>query len=151
MNVPHFPQEQGNSCLAACVRMALAFYGAGHGEAELRRLFRTRGMGTSPARVMITLPQLGFQAIVFDGTVGLLFDNLADDRPCIVHLWTDQLSYWQGRDSTIHAVVVLALTKDQVLVNDPAFDHGAQGIPFQEFLDAWRSAGYLLMIIQPES
>jgi hypothetical protein len=34
--------------------MALAFYGAAHDEAELRRLFRTRGMGTSPARVMIT-------------------------------------------------------------------------------------------------
>ena len=26
-----------------------------------------------------------------------------------------------------------------------------RGIPFQEFLDAWRSAGYLLMVIQPES
>jgi ABC-type bacteriocin/lantibiotic exporter with double-glycine peptidase domain len=130
--------------------MALAFYGAEHDEAELRRLFRTRGMGTSPARVMIALPQLGFQAIVFDGAVGLLVDNLADGLPCIAHLWTEHLSYWQDRDPVIHAVVVLALTKDQVLINDPAFDHGSQSIPFQEFLNAWRSAGYLLMVIRPE-
>jgi ABC-type bacteriocin/lantibiotic exporter with double-glycine peptidase domain len=131
--------------------MALAFYGAEHDEIELRRLFRTRGMGTSPARVMIALPRLGFQTFVFDGTAGLLLDNLADARPCIVHLWTEYLSHWQNRDPTIHAVVVLALTKDQVLVNDPAFDYGSQSIPFQEFLDAWRSAGYLLMVVQPES
>lgn len=151
MNVPHYPQEQGNSCLAACVRMALAFYGAAHDEAELRRLFRTRGMGTSPARVMITLPQLGFQAIVFDGTTALLADYLAEERPCIIHLWTEHLSHWRDCDPAIHAVVVLALTKNQVLVSDPAFDQGPQSIPFQEFLDAWRSAGYLLMVIQPES
>jgi len=149
MNVPHYPQQQGNSCLAACVRMALAYYGAAHDEGELRRLFRTRGMGTSPARVMIALPQLGFQAIVFDGTVGLLSDNLAEGRPCIVHLWTEHLTYRQDLDPAIHAVVVLTLTRDQVLVNDPALDCGAQGIPFQEFLDAWRSAGYLLMVVQP--
>lgn len=149
MNVPHYPQEQGNSCLAACIRMALAFYGAEHDEAELRRLFRTRGMGTSPARVMIALPQLGFQAIVFDGTVALLSDSLAEGKPCIVHLWTEHLTYWRELDPAVHAVVVLSLTRDQVMVNDPALDYGAQSIPFQEFLNAWRSAGYLLMVVQP--
>jgi len=130
--------------------MVLAFHGAEHDEAELRRLFRTRGMGTSPARVMIALPQLGFQAFVFDGTVGLLSDTLTDGRPCIVHLWTERLRYWQDRDPTIHAVVILALAENQVVVNDPALDCGEQIIPLPEFLDAWRSAGYLLMVVQPE-
>ncbi len=149
MNVPHFPQERGNSCLPACVRMVLAFYGAEHNEAELCQLFRTRGMGTSPARVMINLLRLGFQALVFDGTMSLLASSLMDGQPCIVHVWTEHLTYWRGRDATIHAVVVTTLTDDEVVVNDPALDDSQQRIPLDEFRDAWRSAGYLLMMIQP--
>ena len=41
MNVPHRVQEQPNSCLSACVRMALAYYGVDFAEAELRRLHRS--------------------------------------------------------------------------------------------------------------
>ena len=32
MNVPHFEQELDYSCLAACTRMVLAFWGAKHTE-----------------------------------------------------------------------------------------------------------------------
>ena len=70
MNVPHRVQEQPNSCLVACVRMALAYFGAEYAEVDLRRL-RTRGMGTSPARVMIELPRLGFLVFVLDGNLRL--------------------------------------------------------------------------------
>jgi ABC-type bacteriocin/lantibiotic exporter with double-glycine peptidase domain len=129
--------------------MVLAFYGAEHSETELCQLFRTRGMGTSPARVMMNLPRLGFQALVFDGTMSLIASSLKDDQPCIVHLWTEHLAYWQGRDPTIHAVVVATLLDDAVVVNDPAFDDGQQRIPLAEFRAAWRSAGYLLMLVQP--
>jgi hypothetical protein len=38
LNVPHFKQEQGGSCTAACVRMVLAYHGRTHSEDELRQL-----------------------------------------------------------------------------------------------------------------
>ena len=37
MNVPHFQQELDYSCLPACVRMVLAYYGDQRPEPELRR------------------------------------------------------------------------------------------------------------------
>ena len=63
MNVPHRMQEQANSCLVACVCMALAYYGVDFAEADLRRLLRTRGMGTSPARVYDRTPAAGFPCL----------------------------------------------------------------------------------------
>ena len=57
MNVPHIQQEREYSCLPACVRMVLAFYGEHYSEGELRRLLKTRVTGTSPASVMLNLPE----------------------------------------------------------------------------------------------
>jgi len=53
MNVPHFQQELDYSCLAACVRMVLAFYDSQHTESELRGLLKTRPGGTGPANVSV--------------------------------------------------------------------------------------------------
>jgi ABC-type bacteriocin/lantibiotic exporter with double-glycine peptidase domain len=146
MNVPHYRQEQANSCLPACVRMALAYLGTESDESSLRRLLRTRRVGTSPVRVMLELPRIGFQAIVLDGTMQVLAEYLAAGRPCIVHLWTEYLDYWQ--EAVIHAVVVTEVAEDQVTVNDPVFAEGGKQIQRDRFVDAWRSAGYLLMVVQ---
>jgi ABC-type bacteriocin/lantibiotic exporter with double-glycine peptidase domain len=37
LNVPHFKQEQGGSCTAACVRMVLAHHSRAHSEDEIRQ------------------------------------------------------------------------------------------------------------------
>ncbi len=129
--------------------MALAFFGVEHEEANLRRVFRARGLGTSPGRVMIELPRLGFLALIYDGDLRILADNLAAGNPCIVHLWTEHLPHWNGKDPAIHAVVVTDLLVDKVLVNDPAFTHAGQPIPMGDFIQSWQTAGSLLMVIQP--
>lgn len=149
MNVPHRVQEQPNSCLAACVRMALAYYGVDSAEADLRRLLRTRGMGTSPARVMIELPRLGFLAYVLDGNLRLLADYLADDVVCIVHLWTEHLATWASNDPVLHAVIVTAVSDSTVVVNDPTSAEPGQAIPKTEFMAAWQGSDFLLIAIQP--
>ena len=59
MHVSHHKQELPYSCLPACVRMVLAFYGLQRSESELRALLKTRPGGTSPAHVMLRLPDLG--------------------------------------------------------------------------------------------
>lgn len=127
--------------------MVLAFYGARHSEAALRQLLRTRGMGTSPARVMIELPRLGFQASVLDGSLDLLTEHLKTGQPCIVHVWTEHLGYWH--DAVVHALVVTALADTGVIVNDPILDHGQHIIPLDEFMRAWRAVDRLLLLIQP--
>ena len=149
MNVPHRVQEQANSCLAACVRMALAYYGVDFAEADLRRLLRTRGMGTSPARVMIELPRLGFLAYVLDGNLRLLADYLADDVVCIVHLWTEHLTMWGGHDPVVHAVIVTAVADTAVVVNDPTRAEPGLAVPKAEFMAAWQGSDFLLIAIQP--
>ncbi len=59
LNVPHGKQEFLYSCVPACARMVLAFFGSHHSEAELRALKRTDPNGT-PVRRLTELPYLGF-------------------------------------------------------------------------------------------
>ena len=56
LNVPHFKQEFPYSCVPACARMVLAFFGSHHTEAELRVLMRTDPNGT-PVRRLTELTQ----------------------------------------------------------------------------------------------
>lgn len=145
MNVPLIQQEREYSCLPACVRMVLAFYGEHRSEDELRRLLKTRVTGTSPANLMLNLPDIGFDASVFNGSLTLLRDHIADRAPCIVHLWTAPLPHWD--DSVIHAVVVTEMTEDTVVTNDPALEMPAVAIPLSAFLDAWSATDHTLILV----
>lgn len=147
MRVPHFEQERDYSCLAACVRMVLAFYGADHSEQEIRALLKTRPGGTSPAQVMWRLPAWEFDAYVQYGSQPILRENLAAGHPCIVHVWTRLLSSRQGE--AIHALVVTELTEQSVTAHDPARATGPDQIPLDEFLRAWAATDYLTINIRP--
>lgn len=147
MNVPHFQQEREYSCLAACVRMVLAFYGDNRSEDDLRRLLKTRVTGTSPANVMLNLPGIGFVALVFDGFQTILRQRISEGTPCIVHLWTDPLPHWQ--DAVVHAVVVTDIAADTVVLNDPVQTTPATPVPLDAFLQAWAATDHTLILIMP--
>lgn len=147
MRVPHFEQERDYSCLAACVRMILAFYGEECGEQEIRVLLKTRPGGTSPAQVMWRLPDWGFDAYVQYGSQLTLRENLAAGRPCIVHVWTPPLPYWKSE--AIHALVITDLTEQSVTAHDPALPSGHTEIPLDAFLRAWAATDYLTIVIRP--
>src|SRR6266571_3723004 len=71
LNVPHCKQEFHYSCVPACARMVLAFFGSHHTEAELRALMRTDPNGT-PVRRLTELTHLGFDvAFVTTDVAGL--------------------------------------------------------------------------------
>ena len=59
--VPHFEQEQNNSCLSATVRIVLAFHKFETKEAPLRKILKTKPAGTNPLNVTY-LKDLGFEA-----------------------------------------------------------------------------------------
>lgn len=147
MNVPHYEQELDYSCLPACVRMVLAYYGQERTESELRTLLKTRPGGTSPVQVMLRLPDIGFEAAIQMASKPVLQAHLEAERPVIVHVWTELLPHWQG--GLIHALTVLACTDSTVIVNDPAFPHAPINIPTDIFLRAWAATDHLTIIIQP--
>jgi ABC-type bacteriocin/lantibiotic exporter with double-glycine peptidase domain len=147
MNVPHFQQELDYSCLPACVRMVLAFYQRNVTEGELRGLFKTRPGGTSPANVLFRLPALGFNVEFPDASLSYLREQIHAGHPCIVHVWTPPLPHWT--DEAIHAVVVVDVSEQAVLVNDPVLTDGPTSIAVEHFIPAWASAGYVTLVITP--
>ncbi len=147
MHVPHLEQELDYSCLAACVRMVLAFYGCERTEADLRALLKTRPGGTSPVQIIWRLPELGFGAYVQTGSQAIVHEHLTAGWPCIVHVWTQPLPYWE--EEVIHALVVVELTKEGALVHDPALPTGPTSIPLEAFLHAWAATDYLTIAIRP--
>jgi predicted double-glycine peptidase len=147
--VPHYQQERDYSCVPACVRMVLAFYGQDHAESDLRILLRTRVAGTSTANVMLKLPGLGFDVAVTSATFYELEQNVRAGDPCIVQVWTEHLSHWDT--IWMHNVVVIGFDDDLVLVNDPAFPDAPQAIPRDEFIVAWSEADRILIRITPHA
>jgi ABC-type bacteriocin/lantibiotic exporter with double-glycine peptidase domain len=145
MHVPHHKQERDYSCLPACVKMVLAYHGLEKNEAELRILLKTRPGGTSPVQVIWRLPELGFDASVELGSESALHNYLHSNVPCIVHVWTPPLPYWDSE--AIHALVVTAIDDRNVLVNDPVLADGSKEVPLDAFLEAWAATDHFMIII----
>src|SRR5690242_4445888 len=103
LSVPHFKQELPSSCVAACVRMVLAYYGRTCTEAELRQLLGTGPHGT-PVRALFQLETLGFEVRVESVSLAQLGTALAAGVPPIVFVETSFLPYWQVRCD--HAAVL---------------------------------------------
>lgn len=148
MNVPHFEQELSYSCLPACVRMVLAFWGHETSAKNLRILFKTRPAGTSPVKLLLQLPSLGFNATIHTASQSLLRQYLEAGFPCITHVDTEFLPHWS--EGVIHAVVITAVDNESVTLNDPSVTHGPLTVPLPNFLRAWASTDYLLVVIEPE-
>jgi ABC-type bacteriocin/lantibiotic exporter with double-glycine peptidase domain len=146
MNVPHFQQELDYSCLPACVRMVLAFYGEQRSELELRRLLKTRVTGTSPAAVMMRLPEIGFEAQVLEASRYLLRKHIESDEPCIAHIWTATLPHWS--DDVVHAVVVTDLDDDTIWINDPILASGPTRVAQTAFFAAWAATDHTLIVMK---
>ena len=149
MNVPHYEQELDYSCLPACVRMVMAYYGQEKTESELRTLLKTRPGGTSPVQVMLRLPEMGFEATIQMASKPVLQAYLEAGQPVIVHVWTELLPHWQG--GLIHALTILEWSDSSVVVNDPAFAEAPIDIPTDIFLRAWAATDHLTIFIQPTS
>ncbi len=149
MNAPHHQQELDYSCLPACVRMVLAFYGSHHTERKLRQLFKTRHGGTSPANVLLHLPTLGFTANFPEASLSYLKAQIQTERPCIVHVWTPPLPHWNTE--AIHALVISDITQEQIHAHDPILESGPTTITLSAFLHAWAATANLTLIITPIS
>lgn len=146
LNVPHCKQEFQYSCIPACARMVLGFFGSQHAEAELRALLRTDPNGT-PARRLMELRQLGFGVtFVTTDLVGLV-GYLTSGVPPIALLKTASLPYWP--DSCDHVAVVVGVDDSWVYLNDPYFDSAPQQVSHADFLLAWSPYAGTVALVRP--
>jgi ABC-type bacteriocin/lantibiotic exporter with double-glycine peptidase domain len=88
----------------------------------------------APRRNILRLTILGLQVNYGEATPGILAAYLENRQPVIAFVDTGELPYWS--ESTNHAVVVVGLNDDTVLLYDPAFD-SPQVVPRGDFELAW--------------
>lgn len=137
--VPHHTQRQQADCLAACAAMILEHLGQQVDYPRLLTLLDVQNFG-APSSNIRRLAHLGVSVDFGPGTLADLERHLFQGRPCIVFVRTGELSYWS--EDTGHAVVLVGLTQDAVLLNDPAFAQAPQRVAIDEFLLAWLDFDY---------
>lgn len=132
--VSHRSQHQQADCLAACAAMVLAYIGSPIEYDQLLRLLGIRYYGAAFSNLR-NLEALGVSVAITRDNIDGLQGHLGSGSPVIVALNTDALPYWE--DDTAHAVVVIGIEHDQVLLNDPAFEQAPQVVPLDAFLIGW--------------
>lgn len=146
LSVPHFKQEWQYSCVPACVRMVLAYYGQDHPEAELRQLLGAGPHGTR-ARDLQRVAALGFHVQLGRSSQAELATALGAGVPPIVFIETTPLDYWSQRCD--HVAVVVGIDDAGVALNDPFFGAAPQQTSLATFLQAWASNDCWAALIRP--
>jgi ABC-type bacteriocin/lantibiotic exporter with double-glycine peptidase domain len=147
LNVPLIAQRDRADCLPACIEMVLAYQGRSVDPGWLRHVLESKSIGT-PGFKVLNLAQQGYAVTYSPATdERVLLQALSSGVPPIALVLTANLSYWD-RESA-HAVVVVGIDDDTVVVNDPAFPASGQRIPRNEFMLAWSDFDYLYALIRP--
>jgi ABC-type bacteriocin/lantibiotic exporter with double-glycine peptidase domain len=127
--------------------MVLAFQGVALGEEELCDLLETQRAGTEVLNVLFLNQRLaGCRAEVASASFDDLARWLQEGIPPIVFVTTGPLSYWQAE--CLHALVVVGIEEQSVLVHDPAFGTAPLTIPHDEFLAAWGELAQLTALVK---
>jgi ABC-type bacteriocin/lantibiotic exporter with double-glycine peptidase domain len=143
--VPHHVQAGPSDCLAACAAMALAYYGRSTPYGKLLRLLNIGPIG-APRRNILNLSRLrGVTVIYREATLPIAAQYLRAGLPVIAFVDTGELGYWSS--TTNHALVLIGIEKDDVLVNDPAVMDAPMRVPNGEFDLAWLNADNACAVI----
>ncbi len=146
LNVPHCKQEFHYSCIPACARMVLAFFGRQHAEAELRTRMKTGPSGTLVHRLM-ELTHLGFDVDFPRTDIAGLSAYLTSGLPPLALLCTAALPYWT--QSCDHVAVVVGVDDSWVYLNDSYFNSAPQQVSHADFLLAWSPNACTVAIVRP--
>ena len=149
LNVPLLAQRDRSDCLPTCIEMVLAYQGRTLDPRWLRRVLESTPIGT-PGFKILNLTQHGYAVRYAPATdERALLDALAAGVPPVVLLLTTHLNYWETK--TAHAVVVVGIDDEHVIVNDPAFAQRRQRVTYSEFMLAWSDFDYLYALVEPEA
>ncbi len=124
---PFYAQQSASDCGAACLVMIGRYWGKKFSVSRLRDIANVDRNGASLKGVATAAESLGFTT----RPVKASLDRLAQQNlPAIAH--------WEGK----HYIVVYQVTKDQVIVCDPAI--GQRSLSHAEFKEGWTNYTLLL-------
>ncbi len=124
---PFYPQQSASDCGAACLVMIGRYWGKKFSVNRLRDLANVDRNGTSLKGLAAAAESIGFTS----RPVKASLDKLAiASLPAIAH--------WSGK----HYIVVYQVTKDRVIVCDPAI--GQRSLSHEEFKEEWTNYTLLL-------
>lgn len=92
------------------------------------------------------LQSLGVYTQIGLGKVSIIESSLVSGLPIIAYVDTGELtSYWS--ESTNHAVVIIGIDDEQIILNDPFFELAPKQVPLDEFALAWEAQKGLFSIL----
>jgi ABC-type bacteriocin/lantibiotic exporter with double-glycine peptidase domain len=143
--LPLFAQELSTSCVAACLRMALAALGFSLTESEIRSRCDHTHLGMRLNQVVQGLADLPIEV---EYHTDWSIDDLTDAvRQSIFPIVGIDLRFVEGAFA-FHAVVVADVMSGHVIVHDPWNSQSPQSISLQTFEDAWESADRECLVIE---
>jgi HlyB family type I secretion system ABC transporter len=126
---PFFAQQSASDCGAACLVMVARYWGKKFSINRVRDSANVDRDGSSLRGLSAAAESMGFNT----KPVKASLDQLAKQKlPAIAH--------WEGK----HYIVVYEITRDQVVIADPAF--GQKTLTYKQFKRDW--TGYV-MLLQP--
>ena len=151
-DVPYFAQERPESCVPACLRMILAYYGLVRTETELSTCCETDVDGTLPSASVRCAQSLGFDATAprLSNLDALKAHMEAEYVLPVVFI---NLSPLLGINVT-HAVVVdiIEPQTSQIHVIDPAYPPtGRRVFTLSLFEIGWRLARHQTILVKPQT
>ena len=123
---PFYAQQSASDCGAACLVTIGDYWGKKFSINRLRDIANVDRNGASLKGLAAAAESIGFTT----RPVRASLDKLADNLPAIAH--------WEGK----HYIVVFEITKDRVIVVDPAI--GQLNFSHQEFKSGWTNHAMLL-------
>lgn len=147
ISLSHYLQSADGLCLAACVRIVLAYWGSAVSEEDVAELLGI-GLWGVPASAIRRLSRWGWDVDYGRGARVDLRQWLQRGIPVIAFVRTDFLAYW---DMDVgHAIVVVGMNDEQVHVHDPVMEKGPVSISAISFEAAWTEMDYGYAVITPE-
>ena len=146
--VPHRRQEQSSDCLAACVAMVLGHAGRSVDYAHLLDVLCIGPLGTL-RRNVLNLTRWGLDVTYREATLPIVAEYLQAGFPVIAFVDTAELAYWQTAAN--HAVVVVGIDAEYVVVDDPAFASAPHFVPHDEFESAWLNCNNACVVVRVPS
>jgi len=143
--LPLFAQELSTSCVAACVRMALAALGFSLTESEIRSRCGHSSLGMRLNQVAQGLSDLPVNTEYHpDWSIDDLIEAVR--RPVFPIVGVD-LRFVDGLFA-FHALVIADVTSDEIIVHDPRDAHSPRNISLRTFEEAWESADRECLVIE---
>ena len=146
--VPHRVEAFAGACLPACLQMALVYFGLNWSQERIAsQIGHIAGAGT-PARNVIRLATPGIKiSYMANGSLEDVQACLEREDVPVLFVRTSELPYWE--QDTAHAVLVVGMDADFILVNDPAFEQAPIPVPVDDFSLAWYELGNTWAMVAP--